>query len=59
MYVGIDFDSFYDLRVGCWNCSDSVVFVVFFSTRASVEKGYRYIYLDSCYYVSIIVYYLS
>ena len=41
MYVGIDFDSFYDFWVGCWNCSDSVVFVVFFSTRASVEKGYR------------------
>lgn len=45
VYVCVDFTSYYDLYVGCWNCSDSLVNFVLF-----IYKLYFRMFLgDSCF----------
>ena len=34
--MGINFVSFYDFSIGCWNCSDSVVFLLDVGTVPTV-----------------------
>ena len=40
LFKGIDLVSFYDFSIGCWNCSESVIYFVFLFIRSLHPMSY-------------------